>query len=133
MQSNNINKVEQFLKALSNGLHGQDLEKYYHRKVIQCEYPNLLTKNLTERDFETIKLASIKGLDVLKSQSYELIKAFEFGDVVIIEAIWKGKLAVPLGKLNVGDEMRAYFAQFYEFKDGLIYRQRNYDCFEPFI
>lgn len=133
MQSNNIKKVEQFLKALSGGIHGQDLEIYYHIEAIQREYPNLLTKLLTERDFETIKLASVKGLNVLKGQSYELIKAYELGDTVIIEAIWKGILAVPLGKLDVGDEMKAYFAQFYEFKDGLIYRQRNYDCFESFI
>jgi hypothetical protein len=26
--------------------------------------------------------------------------------------------------------MRARFAQFFEFRDGLIVRQRNYDCFE---
>lgn len=28
--------------------------------------------------------------------------------------------------------MKAYFAQFYEFKDDKIIHQRNYDCFEPF-
>ena len=29
-------------------------------------------------------------------------------------------------------EMTAHFAQIFECKDGKIYRQRNYDCFEPF-
>lgn len=28
--------------------------------------------------------------------------------------------------------MVAHYAQFFEFKDGKIFRQRNYDYFEPF-
>ncbi|MCB0631806.1 MAG: hypothetical protein R2824_20670 [Saprospiraceae bacterium] len=39
---------------------------------------------------------------------------------------------LPVGNLSAGEDMVAYFAQFFEFKDGKIYRQRNYDCFEPF-
>jgi hypothetical protein len=50
---------------------------------------------------------------------------------VAIEAIWTGTLAIGLGSLKPGDKMRARFAQFFEFRDGLIVRQRNYDCFEP--
>jgi hypothetical protein len=48
-------------------------------------------------------------------------------------------LAIPLGKLAVGDQMVANFAQFYEFEEDSndnkmkIIRQRNYDCFDPFI
>jgi ketosteroid isomerase-like protein len=30
-----------------------------------------------------------------------------------------------------GGEMRAYFAVFFEFRDGKIVAQRNYDCFDP--
>jgi hypothetical protein len=51
---------------------------------------------------------------------------------VIIEAIWTGTLAIPLGNIPIGGQMKAWFAQFYEFKDGKIIKQRNYDCFEPF-
>lgn len=35
------------------------------------------------------------------------------------------------GRLAAGAEMRAHFAMFFEFRNGLIYKQRNYDCFEP--
>ncbi len=46
--------------------------------------------------------------------------------------LWVGILAVPVGQLNVGDEMRAHFGVFVTFRDGRIVRQRNYDCFDPF-
>jgi ketosteroid isomerase-like protein len=51
---------------------------------------------------------------------------------VILEVVWAGTLAIPVGSLAAGDEMRAYFAVFIALRDGRIYRQRNYDCFEPF-
>ena len=44
---------------------------------------------------------------------------------------WSGTLAVLVGMLGAGDQMRARFAVFLEFQDGKIVRQRNYDCFEP--
>ena len=44
---------------------------------------------------------------------------------------WTGTLAVPVGALPVGGQMRARFAQFYELRDGKIVAQRNYDCFDP--
>ena len=49
-----------------------------------------------------------------------------------LEVLWVGVLKVPVGSLEAGAEMRAHFAVFLEFRDGLIYRQRNYDGFEPF-
>ena len=51
----------------------------------------------------------------------------------MIEAVWTAELAIPLGKLAPGDQMKAWFAQVYEFREGKIFAQRNYDCFEPFV
>lgn len=51
--------------------------------------------------------------------------------MVALEVLWIGKLAVPLGNLQAGSEMRAHSAMFLEFRDGKIVDQRNYDCFEP--
>lgn len=130
---NRIDVVKNFLEAISEGKIGDELDKFYDENVIQIEYPNLLTKNLTERDLKTLKDASEKGVEVLKSQSFELIKAYECGDTIIIEAKWTGVLAIPIGKLSIGDEMKAYFAQFFDFKNNRIVRQRNYDCFENFL
>jgi ketosteroid isomerase-like protein len=49
---------------------------------------------------------------------------------VAAEAIWTGVLAIRLGTLAEGAEMKAHFAMFFEFREGKIRLQRNYDCFE---
>jgi hypothetical protein len=41
-------------------------------------------------------------------------------------------LAVPVGTLAAGGEMRAHLAMFVDVSDGKISAQRKYDCFEPF-
>ena len=51
--------------------------------------------------------------------------------MVAMEAEWTGVLAVELGSLPQGAEMRAHFAMFFDIEDGLIRTQRNHDCFEP--
>jgi hypothetical protein len=40
-------------------------------------------------------------------------------------------LLVPLATLQAGATMNAHFAMFFEFENGRIRVQRNYDCFEP--
>ncbi|MCW5880063.1 MAG: hypothetical protein KIS91_03900 [Anaerolineae bacterium] len=47
-----------------------------------------------------------------------------------MEVLWTGILAIPVGSIPVGGEMRAHFAVFIDFRDGKIVRQHNYDCFE---
>jgi ketosteroid isomerase-like protein len=68
---------------------------------------------------------------VIASQSYEIVNAIASGNTVVLEAIWTATLALGFGSLAPGDTMRARFAQFLEFRGGLIVRVRNYDCFDP--
>lgn len=51
---------------------------------------------------------------------------------VALETLWVGVLAIPVGALHAGGEMKAHFAMFLEFEADRIRAQRNYDCFEPF-
>src|SRR5262249_34408979 len=106
--------------------------RFYHPDVEQIEYPNAITRQTAVRTLQDLQAASERGKNVLQKEEYEIVKLYSFGETVILEAIWKGTLAIPLGNIPVGGQMKAYFAQFFEFKDGKIYRQRNYDCFEPF-
>lgn len=71
-----------------------------------------------------------KGRKLLSSQSYEIKSCVAEGDALSIEVLWTGTLAVPFGSLSVGSQMRAHSAMFFQFKDGKIVSQRNYDCFE---
>jgi ketosteroid isomerase-like protein len=121
-----------FIKAVENRTSADVLHNYYHPEVIQTEYPNGLLKTTANRDLQALREASERGQKVLRQERYEIMKSHVSGDTVILEVIWRGTLAVPIGTIPAGGEMKAYFAQFYEFKDGKIFRQRNYDCFEPF-
>ena len=54
------------------------------------------------------------------------------GSRVAVETIWTGTLAIPLGSIPTGGQLRAQFGVFFELRAGQITRQRNYDCFDPF-
>lgn len=68
---------------------------------------------------------------MLSAQQYEIQSAIESETAVVLEVLWTGTLAVEIGSLPIGGQMRAHFAVFLEFLDGKIVAQRNYDCFEP--
>jgi len=69
---------------------------------------------------------------MLASQRYDVVSLITQGERVAVEALWEGVLAIPTGAQKAGDVMRAHFAMFFQFRDGQIAVQRNYDCFEPF-
>lgn len=133
MKKTNIHLAIEFINAIDEGKCGEELDQFYDTSVIQIEYPNLLSKKIVERTLDDIKKASISGKQVISKQKYEIIRSFACGESVIVEVIWTGTLSISLGKLNPGDEMKAYFAQVFDFKDGKIIGQRNYDCFENFL
>ena len=133
IERQNLEIVERFLKTLETGGTGDTLSTFYDPDVVQIEYPNTLTKNGATRNLDDLKIASERGKQVLTKQTYEIVRSYVSGDTVIIEAIWRGILAIPVGSVPAGGEMKAYFAQFFEIKGGKIVRQRNYDCFEPFV
>jgi ketosteroid isomerase-like protein len=120
-----------YLGAIEAGATGDTLAAFYAPDVVQEEFPNRLTPNGARRDLAALLEGAVKGQKVLQAQRYEILLAVESGATVILEVQWTGTLAIPLGNIPVGGDMRARFAVFLEFRDGLIVRQRNYDCFEP--
>jgi hypothetical protein len=133
MIARNLEIVKELLKALSEGKSGEDLKYFYDSEAIQIEYPNLLSKTIVKRNLKEILEASIKGKQVISQQKFEIVKSFSADDIVIVEVVWTGKLLIPIGKLEKGNEIKAYFAQFIEFNNGKIAVQRTYDCFENFL
>ncbi|BDU26911.1 nuclear transport factor 2 family protein [Flavobacterium sp. GSB-24] len=130
--SDNQKIVIEFLKMVQERQSSDELEKFYHSEIEQIEFPNAIVKNTVYRNLEELKEGSERGRKILLKEEYEIQNLFSFENVVILEAIWKGTLSVGIGNIPIGGEMVAHFAQFFEFKDDKIYRQRNYDCFEPF-
>ena len=107
-------------------------EDFFTPDIVQEEFPNRLVPEGARRDLAALREAGVRGRRVLRGQRYEVRAAYASLDTVILEVLWVGTLAVQLGVLVAGSEMRAHFAMFLEFRDGRISRQRNYDCFEPF-
>lgn len=99
--------------------------------VIQVEFPNRLMPNGATRDLAALREGAERGRKVMTAQRFEVLNAIASGDQVAVEALWTGTLAVPMGSIPVGGQMRARFAIFLTYRDGKIVRQHNYDCFDP--
>jgi len=128
-QSANLETVRQYLAAIEmNG----DSSMFFTPDVQQVEFPNQLVKDGAVRDLAQLREAGERGRKVIRAQRYAVRRAYADGDTVVLEVLWVGTLATPVGHLAAGDDMRAHFCVVIQLRDGKIHRQRNYDCFEPF-
>ena len=105
---------------------------FYHPDARQEELPNRLVPAGAVRDLQALREAAARGRRVLRAQRYAVRSALVQGSRVALETLWVGTLAIPVGTLAAGAEMRAHFAMFLDFHGELIRGQRNYDCFEAF-
>jgi len=124
-----IERAKAFVKAVAAHAPWAEIEAYYAPGIMQEEFPNRLLPKGAIRNLDALREASAKGRQVISTQTVEIVRAISSNPCVALEAIWTGTLAVGVGELKSGDQLR--FAQFCDFKDGLIWRQRNYDCFDP--
>ena len=131
----NLALVRRFLDAVDRGTRDEaPLEafaEYLHPEIEQRELPNKFAPAGAVRDLAALRKNAGAGRSLMKSQRYEIKTAIAMGDTVAVEGHWTGVLAIPLGALPAGHELRAHLAMFFELRDGKIWRQRNYDCFDP--
>ena len=130
-ENKNILVVREYLKALADGEAGESLGRFFSENAVQIELPNKLNPAGGKSDLETIKKRSEEGKHLLTRQTYTIKNEIIDGDDLAVEAVWTGILAIPLGELAAGYEMKAHFAMFFKFENNQIVLQRNYDCFEP--
>jgi len=119
-----------YLAALEAGATGDALAAFFTDDVVQEEFPNRLVPAGARRDLAALLDGAVRGQKVMRAQRFELLTAVENGDTVALEVQWTGTVAVALGSLPAGGQMRARFAVFLEFRGDKIARQRNYDCFD---
>ncbi|WP_353073104.1 nuclear transport factor 2 family protein [Tunturiibacter gelidoferens] len=131
VEGKNVSVVHAYLNALQSGEAGDALRRFFTDDVRQVELPNHLNSRGQVSDLEDILKRSEQGLKILQQQQYEIISEMALGDRVAVEARWTGVLAVALGTMAAGTEMKASFAMFFRFRDERIAMQRNYDCFDP--
>jgi hypothetical protein len=126
-----ITLARNFVKAVEEGRAGDELDEFFAAGALQTQFPNELSRSLVTRSLNDIKDSSLKGKSIIMQQQFEIKNALQAGNTVLLELVWTGTLAVPIGKKSPGSQLKAYFAQIFEFENGKIIRQRNYDCFEP--
>lgn len=130
-EKQNISLVHAYLNALQSGAAGDALRRFFTGDVVQVELPNQLNTRGQESNLEHILQRSQQGLKILREQRYEIVSEIAQDDCVAVEARWRGILAVAIGSLAAGAEMKASFAMFFRFRESRIAMQRNYDCFDP--
>ena len=130
-EQRNVALVREYLSALQAGETGEALRRFFTEDVLQIELPNRLNPKGQESDLIGMLERSVRGSKVLLRQTYEIVSEVAQGNRVAVEAVWTGVLTVPFGSLPAGQEMKAHFAIFFQFHDGKIQLQRNYDCFLP--
>lgn len=124
----NLQQAQRYLKSIEEGEFETDL---FAPTMIMEQFPNRIYPKGIRAGLSQMANSFKTGKKLFSRQSYEIKNAIAQGEWLSLEVLWTGVLALPLGTLAAGDEMRAYSAMFLEFKDGKIVSQRNYDCFEP--
>jgi ketosteroid isomerase-like protein len=127
----NVEVIKRYLAALSSGAGAEVLEQFLAPDVVQEEFPNRMTPKGAVRDLEALKEARARGLALLASEHYELTNAVAQGDHVAAEMTWTGTVRNAVGSFAAGQTLAARLGVFFEFRDGRIARQRNYDCINP--
>lgn len=128
--SENLNVVRRYLRTIESGAFS-DMAALFAPDVVMEQLPNRIYPQGLRATISQMSAAFEKGRKLLSSQTYEIKSAVANGDSVAVEVLWTGTLAIGFGTLTAGSQMRCHSAMFFEFKDGKICSQRNYDCFEP--
>jgi ketosteroid isomerase-like protein len=131
-ESANLQAARRYLAAIESGATGDALAAFFTDDVVQEEFPNRLVPTGARRDLAAILEGAVRGQSVLTGQRFDIQTETADGDRVVLEVVWTGTLAIPLGSVAPGGELRARFAVFLDYRDGRIAAQRNYDCFDPF-
>jgi len=131
--SPNINTFLAFIDNLVNYVTDKDAyTNIIHPEAVFFEYPNLINKSGQVRDGSKASAGVAVGKTILAKQQYSFTEFTEAGDKLVAEGTWTGTMAIDAGHLVKGQELKAYLCIVIDFKDGKIYRQRNYDCYLPF-
>ncbi len=123
--------IIRFYKALQDG-DGKTMLSFYDKDVEQIEWPNQLKPEGGRRNLAQMAADFARSQGTLLSQAYDLKSLVCSDEHVAVEAVWEGVLAISIGRLQVGDRMKAHICNLFTLRNDKIISQRNYDCFEAF-
>lgn len=127
-----VEVVTRYLSALESRAPVERIEALLAEDATIAVLPNRLDPRGTERGRAEALADVARGRALLARERYEVLGTVREGDRVALEVAWTGVLAVSLGALEPGAELRGRCAMFFRVVSGRIVAQRNYDCFEAF-
>ena len=95
-----------------------------HDDVELVEHPNKLNPAGARYDRAGICAAGERGAALMARERYDVRSLMVDDDRCIVQVAWTGAL-------RDGREMRAQICSVIELRDGRVWRQEQYDCFEP--
>jgi ketosteroid isomerase-like protein len=127
----NLEIIRSYLAAVERLEDAESVVRFWHPEGVFEELPNAISPRGSSRDRAAIASSYDRGRALLASQRYEVVNAFGAGDQMLVEMVWTGTLKIDAGPLRAGESLRARCAAVFELRGGLIYRQRQYDCYDP--
>ena len=125
----NLEIARKYLQAIERGETGDNSAAFFcFRRSPQ--FPNRVTPLGKRRNLAEALEGAERGKKAMSRQIYKIKQEIAHDDSVALEVEWVGTLAVPFGSIPEGGQMKAFLAVFLDFRDGKIFKQRNYDCYE---
>jgi len=125
----NIVTVRRYLQGIEQGAFSV-VKALFKRDALMEQLPNRIYPQGLLGTLSQMENAFEKGRTLFSAQTYEIKTAVAQEERVAVEVVWTGTLVLGFGNLTAGTQMRCHSAMFFEFVDGKIARQSNYDCFE---
>jgi ketosteroid isomerase-like protein len=114
--------VLEYLRAIES--HDVDhVATFLHPDVQVVEHPNKLNPKGATYDRAAMRAAGERGAKLMASERYEVRALTCEGDRVVAQIAWTGTL-------RDGRAMHAQICSVIELRDGRVWRQEQYDCFE---
>jgi ketosteroid isomerase-like protein len=121
--------VTAYLQAIE-GHRPEEVARHLHPDVQLVEHPNRVSPAGRRTDLAGMIAAGERGRQLMASERYEICRMIIEGDRAAVQIAWSGTLAIAAGPLPAGHVMRAQICTVIELKDGKVWRQEQYDCFE---
>ena len=132
MSADQIGVTERYLALLADPATTRaQLGDLLHEDVVFVEHPNLVGPQGSRRDRSALLVSVEAGRRLMGEQRLDDLEVLLAGDNVLARAALSGTLAVDAAPLRAGSTLRAPLAMLFTVRDGRVFGQENYDCYEP--
>lgn len=128
----NLSRARRYLELLGRDVTDPELATVFHPEYTFYEKPNRLNPKGRVMKAAELSALTAKAKQIILEQRYVIRSELAAGDEVALEVDWVGRFNVAFASTPAGEPIRATCGMFLTFRDGKLYSQRNYDCYDAF-